>query len=336
MTLAYTACRKLTRTAIRKPQKLFKRKKPVLEGCPKILVIQFHDSYAGFCAYFLFALNQLRFAESRRYFPVVFFGEESYCVTNPFFEPSRGDNMWDYYFEPVAGLTYRDIQRKIDDPNDPLRKKGLVRLSESDLTYLNMQNPRSIYSYPYGFYMFKRESDPEWLSWNRKRAHKLVERYVRVKPHIQNWADQFYGEHMAAEKTLGVYIRGTMKGEVAGATGAKEIFPPEAYEAEIDQYVREHPRCRIFLVTEQREYLERFKNRYGERILHIPSTRSRFTLNASHEADGRNYEMGREVLLNSLLLSKCDLLLKCASHLSETALYFNPDLPSIDLKDRQK
>ena len=41
---------------------------------------------------------------------------------------------------------------------------------------------------------------------------------------------------------------------------------------------------------------------------------------------GRAHAKGVEVLLDTLLLSKCDFLLKSASAVSEFALYFNPHL----------
>ena len=47
--------------------------------------------------------------------------------------------------------------------------------------------------------------------------------------------------------------------------------------------------------------------------------------------DGKNYQKGKEVLLDCLLFSRCDFLLKCTSHVGEAALWFSPDMPHIDL-----
>jgi hypothetical protein len=48
--------------------------------------------------------------------------------------------------------------------------------------------------------------------------------------------------------------------------------------------------------------------------------------------DGRNYRKGEDVLIDCLLLSRSDFLLRCQSNVGELATYFNPELPVIDLQ----
>lgn len=43
----------------------------------RVLIIRINHSYAGLFAYFIYALNQLRYCEKHRLLPVVFFGEDS-------------------------------------------------------------------------------------------------------------------------------------------------------------------------------------------------------------------------------------------------------------------
>ena len=50
---------------------------------------------------------------------------------------------------------------------------------------------------------------------------------------------------------------------------------------------------------------------------------------------GNYYTKGEDVLIDCLLLSKCDFLLKCTSAVGEYALYFNPQLRCIDLNHTQ-
>ena len=54
-------------------------------------------------------------------------------------------------------------------------------------------------------------------------------------------------------------------------------------------------------------------------------------LNTFQKAEGDAYKKGEEALVDCLLLSRCDFLLKCTSHLSESSMYFNPKLECIDM-----
>lgn len=59
---------------------------------------------------------------------------------------------------------------------------------------------------------------------------------------------------------------------------------------------------------------------------------------ASSSAKAGNYRKGEEVLLDALLLSRCDFLLHAASGVAEVAMYWNPSLHqhSVHLQYRRK
>ncbi len=46
------------------------------------------------------------------------------------------------------------------------------------------------------------------------------------------------------------------------------------------------------------------------------------------------YQLGEEALIDSLLLSKCNLLIRTSSNLSLWSTYFQPDIPVILLSER--
>ena len=89
-------------------------------------------SAGGFFAYVNYVINQLIYAERNNMHPVVFFGHWSGNGENPYFSAERGDNMWDYYFEPGRSNgtdTYPAFMKKEMD--------GTSRRSEADLTTLS-------------------------------------------------------------------------------------------------------------------------------------------------------------------------------------------------------
>jgi alpha-1,6-fucosyltransferase-like protein len=297
----------------------------------KFLVIRMNHHGAGFFAYFTFALNQLKYAERHGLQPVVDFGYDSGTGPNPYFDADHGDNLWDYFFEPVDGPTYREVREMLADPDNPTAPEDLTSLSSEDLWFMHQHDPQSLFGYPYGFYRYKLRYDAEWFEKNRREANRLIRKYVRLKPNVSDEVNSFVDRHMAGHPVVGVHARGTDKGEAGCMPALRDIVPPEEYIPEIDAYLRDHPGGRIFVATDQRQYIEFFREHYGDIVLFYDSLRS-----SDHRAPFQletagNYRKGWDVLIDALLLSRCDFLLKCSSHVGETALWFNPDLASIDM-----
>ena len=179
-------------------------------------MIRINHSYAGFFAYVTFAINQLIYAEKMGYYPVVYFGPHSTDGPNAFHDPARGDNTWDYYFEPVAGLTYDEVRRMVADPGHPLDVSDLVFLTPEEAWYLHLEEPSSVFNYPYGYYQHKADFDADWYETQRNRAHEIIERYIRVKPELLEEVDA-YVEERFDRPVLGIHMRGTDKGTRAPA-----------------------------------------------------------------------------------------------------------------------
>ncbi|MCC2607951.1 O-fucosyltransferase family protein [Planctobacterium marinum] len=306
---------------------------PVLNKYSKIRVIRINHSYAGFFAYLNFALNQILYCEEKNLIPVVYFGPHSSDGPNAYFEASQGDNMWDYYFEPVAGYTYADIQRFISDPTHPLTEQNLIYPDDDLLSYLHAGNPDSIYSYPYGYYTDLEEDVGQWYTRQRAKAQQVVENYIRLKPHLLNEVDAFVERYFNNRPVLGIHIRGTDKGCASEAYHIMRIIPPEKYFPLIDEFIRLHPDCLVFVATDQSQFVATLKTRYQERIVTQSTILSDSNINAFQKQDGNGYQKGKEVLFDCLLLSRSNWLLKCSSAVGECAHYFNSQLTSVDLNE---
>ena len=85
------------------------------------------------------------------------------------------------------------------------------------------------------------------------------------------------------------------------------------------------------MATDQSQFIDQMRDRYGDRVLSLNAMRSQGFTNTFQKSGGRNYQKGEEVLMDCLLLSRCDFLLKCTSAVGEFAMYFNPDLKCYDL-----
>ena len=304
-------------------------------GGRKILLIRMNHSYAGFFSYVTFALNQLRYCEAMGFHPVVYFGPRSGDGPNAFHDPRVGDNSWDYYFEPVAGLSWAELRARLADPRDPLTPADVVQLDADFLWYLHAYDPAGVYNYPYGYYKALTDDGLDaWYARQRASARRLLSRYVRPKPHILAKVDAFWQAELAGHDVLGVHMRGSDKGAADASSRLSRIVEPEEYFPHIDRFIGETANPRIFLATEQAQFVARTRARYGKRVATRAVTRTNTfgtTSNPFQARTGSGYLKGEEVLIDCLLLARSRRLLRCTSAVGEYAVYFNEGLESLDL-----
>ena len=147
---------------------------------PVLRIVMNHGT-AGFFAYVLFAINQLRFAAEHNLIPYIDFGKctvngrDHYASggRNQYFESAAGDNMWEYYFEPVSDY-------KPGMPGYDVRS-----LPSKTLWTLHEQAETSVFAYPYGRYNDKRGASHVDGWYNAMRfARARWECAMRIKQHI--------------------------------------------------------------------------------------------------------------------------------------------------------
>ena len=118
-------------------------------------------------------------------------------------------------------------------------------------------------------------------------------------------------------------MRGTDKlNAIAG-----RIIQPSEYSALISQYLDRHPDALIYLATDSPVFLQQMKadRISSDRLVHYNALRTRRNAFADPNVTD-HYKKGEDALVESLLLSCSNFLVKPASALSEFAVYFNPDL----------
>ena len=195
-----------------------------------ILRIQINHSNAGFFAYVTFVLNQLRYCEEKNYFPVVYFGPHSGDGPNAFFDERYGENTWDYYFEPVAGITDKEIRNRTKDANDPLSEEHIIELTSDAMWNLHAYDPESIYNYPYGYYKERAFRDINgWYTGQRRKARYYLAKYVQPKKHITEKVGRFWKSDLEGAEVLGIHMRGSDKGSADSSPELMRIVQPEEY-----------------------------------------------------------------------------------------------------------
>lgn len=294
-----------------------------LSSFSRIYLINARLDGAGFGAMLLQTINQIRYCERMGYLPVVKY--DASCRSH-FRDPQRGHNVWEQYFEPLrSDVAFADVERWCADPHSPLEPQDLLTLPDDEMIHICEHDPDSAYTFTFANWRMQMPSDlPAWYSEQRSKGADIVGRYFRVKSAIQSKVTSFTDQHFSGHAVLGLHIRGT------DLMYAPPMSPGEYFPA-VDRWLAERHDGRVFVATDQAQYLESFQARYGEAILCSDSWRSRDDVAPFNKEELSPHKRGEDVLVDILLLSACDFLLKGASNVGEMAMYFNPELRCEDL-----
>ena len=275
--------------------------------------------HAGFAACILTVLNYARYCEREGLSPVVHI--DGSCETR-FLDPEYGDNVWEQYFEPIGEYSSATMTKWLQESGGD---RPEVRLTDSTIPPLIKASDDSIFTWTFGRW---RENPPDdisaWFAEQRRKGRETVRRYVRVKSSIVEKVEDFRREFLEGKAVLGVHMRGT------DLAYAPPVSPAE-YFPEIETWLASNSEGHVFLATDQLQYLELMKDRYGPSLVFYDCLRSDNSVAPFNAKTGSPYRKGEDVLIDILLLSQCDYLIRGASNIPEMALFFNDELESTDL-----
>ena len=196
-------------------------------------------------------------------------------------------NAWEYYFLPISPFCLREIYAS----------KNVIMSSTG---------------YPEGYQM---------SITNMPDLEAVATKYIQVRPEIEAQAIRFYKNHIKDYHVLGVHFRGQ---EMRTAPG--HWFPPT--KAQMAKAIRQAIDVgefeKIFVVTEDAGYLEFLRGQFGHRIVASDHYRTRGA-NAYrvYSRPMHKYILGREVLVDAIILGLCNGLVACTSNVAEAARFFN-------------
>ncbi len=209
-----------------------------------------------------------------------------------YFDPERGRNWWQYYFEPIV---LGNIDSTIGEQLFPTYKKITL-------------------AYEAQFEM------------SHERANELIQKYVRVRPDITQQVDDFCTEYFGEDFVIGVHYRGTDKLEaepVSYETVIERI--QDVITAHTDKQIT------IFVATDDSGFATYMQEKFPHRVVMRKAMRSDTTTGVHMRDDFAPYTKGEDAVIDCLLLSHCSMLIKTASNLSDCSLQFNPHIPVIKL-----
>ena len=137
-----------------------------------------------------------------------------------------------------------------------------------------------------------------------------------VKQEIQQVADQFFREYFDAEFMIGVHARGT-------DFGYADPLPLARFYESIDQLIIQQniQDYKIFLATDQTQFVQQFQEKYPGLVVTTDALRSTNHIAPFKKTGGSSFQKGADVLIDMLLLTKCDYIMKGAAAVGEFALW---------------
>jgi hypothetical protein len=217
-------------------------------------------------------------------------------TTGLYYDAAKGPNWWGYYFEPLP------IHVDSSSPKLDIKEK------------LDEYTMRGISEIP------------------TDRCHYLANKYLKVRQEFLQEANDFIKKNSKDTYLVGVQYRGTDK-MVVEATYISEEMAALRIKEELSQ-MKIPENFKIFVATDDQFFLDAMKKEFGNRVCYFEMERSRHKELPIH-LYGRSsgYIRGKEALLDCLVLSKSDFLFRTSSNLSNSALIFNPSLPSFLLNN---
>lgn len=279
----------------------------------------------GFFAEFLWALNHIHYCITHNKVPVIYWGQ-SFAYYNP--KGYNGSfNCWEYYFEPVSSEIYRPgdpIEDRLFYPNDNNfstlwdYQQYIINLNllnaNDEIVLMKLANfpIHSDGGYPVGnAHLYSK-------TFRKYVKNVLLDNYIRIKENITKKIDTFYHQQMKGKQTIGIHLRGRFLWNESPFVEIQKILDYA------NQFADEN--TQFFIATDQNNLLMQAKKLLKGKVISYDS--QRFD-NSTAPVAGQaklDPQLGENVLIETLLLSRCEYLIHGISNVSTAALYFNPEL----------
>jgi hypothetical protein len=167
-----------------------------------------------------------------------------------------------------------------------------------------------------------------WLEMQR-----LFHKYARFRPEFEHSAADFWQAHIPENSfVVGVHWRGTDR-----KTGSK-CFKASDFISRVKDVLALGPLDQtriVFVASDEAAFVESCRQEFAGSVVTQEMERAREGGSALHMAHDRDPEAnGRAVILDALLLSRCQHLVKGRSFVSDYSLFWNPHM-ACDLFNNQ-
>lgn len=247
-------------------------------------------------------------------------------------------NLFIKFFEPIP---YSEIQERMYNDENLLYLNANIRddfneENEPLLTYIN------------AYYLYKRADFLQWREW----YHECYKRYFQPKKHIVKKVDALFKTKLEGAYLIGVHPRHPSHGieQVSGKAPPLEKYF-ELVQQSLEKAYALSLRPKIFLATDQETTLSRFNEEFPGLVvtqmninriqpaqdIHFNSLtkeeqmKEGFQLQHIIASDPNEWSttLAEEVIVDAMLLAKCDELIHITSNVATAVSYMNPKVKMI-------
>lgn len=223
-------------------------------------------------------------------------GVVDFAESGLYYDPKVGSNWWNYYCDPIEVGTKEG--------------KNIIEVK---------RNYRLIW--------------PEMTEFHtsREEANYFIKKYVHFKPFINIEVEDFVKTKFKDAFVIGIHYRGTDKDTEAPRVTYEKIIDSidnEIKKLKNDKYV-------IFIATDEEPFLQQIISKYGDKVCYSNVYRSK-NGTPIHFQNDNHFTHGKYAIVDCILLSKANVLIRTCSNLSLFSTYLNPNLPTIVLNERIK
>ncbi len=234
------------------------------------------------------------------------------------------ENGWDLYFDP--------IHFSIDVPPGEVEISGAFYHEIHDFLCVD-----------------------QWVNYDRHlpyrlKGHEVIQKYLKIKQPILDEVEQIFTQKMAECYCIGVHVR---YGSDHSSEAPKGVPSLKEYIMEVQTLLRQqHPRpCRVYLATDSQYVVKVFQQFLPPGVLVTIDTCRTEYRDVPHLIYGNGdywlahkdefhtkkpgFLGGKGVLIDALLLARCNILIHSTSNIATFVTFYNPMIPSIYLPKGQ-
>jgi hypothetical protein len=166
---------------------------------------------------------------------------------------------------------------------------------------------------------------------NREKVteyRQVVDTYIKFKQSITDKVSNFYDQFLYNKNTLSIHCRGTDQYTSRGHAGNTKHLLNFEY---IKQIINSRDFDQIFLATDEEATLKKFKNEYGDKIITYATLRCEennttgLHYSNQHSDKEIKYRMGEEMIIDMMLMSKCNYSYYVRSNVSLLSILMRTD-----------
>eukprot|EP01084_Bolivina_argentea_P065473 119345_1 len=291
----------------------------------------------------LYPINFLIYAQLNNMILWIDFNNE-YLYNKHCYDPKMGhENVWNYYMHPME-----PISQGCD-----MNISNITVLSQEYIfPEMHYYKEWAIHAWYYQWlpeeYIKHKDNESldyqryyeEWYYIQRLKGYRIVSKWFKYRQEIIDQVDMIWNSFFSdgQYEILGVQMRGTDK----GGPRRRQVEPDEyiEYMSAFKKYYQD--KAMFFVATDDGNYLMQVKSKFGNEILYTQDDviRSNDTTPVFRFNDVSKYDIGRQVIVDILLLSRCDWFIHSSSAVAEAVFYNNIKLHNNSvhleyIKDRQ-